>query len=364
MYLKELQRNWNTFGQEDPLWAVASSPDKINNAWDVQDFFNTGTGHVNHVVAWMEANGFPKGRNSALDFGCGVGRLTQALCAHFKTCVGVDIAPSMLAKAKEFNKFGMRCVYRLNEAEDLALFRDQSFDLVHTAHVLQHIRPQVGVRYIAEFIRVLKPGGLAAFHCPSANAVFAYPEEGLACALSYRADVPALSMEHGTKLTVPVTVTNTGEHPVGMDKQTNAPVRLVHHWLNIDTDEIVQNHGRQNLPQTVLAPGDSVDMDYQAASPAQPGKYMLAITVLDYFGKAMTNPEEAQFAIPVLVAPAPKRPESKTPLAAIRPYSETHAIPVETVEHVVKMAGGRIVEVKSQQQLPGGQVSSMYYATR
>ncbi|WP_338669880.1 class I SAM-dependent methyltransferase [Pseudodesulfovibrio methanolicus] len=362
MYLQELQRNWNTFGREDPLWAVASSPDKVNNAWDVQEFFETGAGHVNHIAAWMKANGLPEGRTSALDFGCGVGRLTQALCDHFKTCVGVDIAPSMLAKAREFNQFGMHCIYRLNETDDLSLFRDGSFDMVLTAHVLQHIRPHVGVRYIAEFIRVLKPGGLAVFHCPSAKAVFAYPDEGLACALS--AGTEAMLLECGSKLTIRVKATNTGTHPIGMDQQTNAPVRLIHHWYNIDTDEMAQNHGRLNLPQTVLQPGDSVEMDYLAASPAVPGNFVLAITAMDYFGKPMINPDEAQCVIPVLVVPASEQPGTDAPLAAERPYSETHAIPVETVEQVVSMAGGRMVEVQSNQSLPGGQVSSTYYATR
>jgi ubiquinone/menaquinone biosynthesis C-methylase UbiE len=364
MYLQELQRNWNTFGQEDPLWAVASAPDKVDNAWDVQEFFETGNRYIEGIASWMEVNGLPLGRSSALDFGCGVGRLTQALCGHFKTCVGVDIAPSMLAKAKEFNTFGMRCVYRLNETDDLSLFRDRSFDMVHTAHVLQHIRPHVAVRYITEFIRVLKPGGLAAFHCPSAKAVFAYPEEGVACALSPRTEAEALAMEHGAKLTVPVTVTNTGAHPIGMGGQINAPVRLVHHWYNIDTDEIVHNHGRLNLPRTVLNPGDSMDMDYRAASPAAPGNYVLAITALDYFGKPMIDMEEAQCAVPVLVTPAKDGPGKQAPLATARPYSESHAIPVETVEQVVNMAGGRIVEVKSSQNLPGDHIGSTYFATR
>ncbi|MGE4423492.1 MAG: class I SAM-dependent methyltransferase [Pseudodesulfovibrio sp.] len=362
MYLQELQRNWNTFGQEDPLWAVASSPDKIDNAWDIQEFFDTGSRYIDKIARWMDANGLPQGRTSALDFGCGVGRLTQALCGHFKTCVGVDIAPSMLAKAREFNKFGTRCLYCLNEADDLSLFPARSFDMVHTAHVLQHIRPHMGMRYIAEFIRVLKPGGLAAFHCPSAPAVYAYPEEGLACTVA--TGEQALAMEHGSKLTVPVTVTNTGGHAIGMDQLINAPVRLVHHWYNLDTYKVARSHGRQNLPQTVLEPGDSVDMDYRAASPAAPGSYVLSITPLDYFSRPMPNPDAAQCAIPVLVIPASDRPGKQPPLAAARPYSETHAIPVETVEQVVALAGGRMVEVKSSQALPGGQVSSIYYATR
>ena len=361
MYLQELQRNWNTFGQEDPLWAVASQPDKVDNAWDIQDFFDTGTRHIAHIARWMEENGYPRNKDTALDFGCGVGRLTQALCAHFQTCVGVDIAPSMIAKAKEFNQFGPRCVYRLNEADDLGLFRAESFDMVHTAHVLQHIRPHVSLRYIAEFIRVLKPGGLAAFHCPSAQPVYAYPEEDVSCSLSI-GDKP-LTMTHGTRLVLPVLVKNTGNHPIGMDKETNAPVRILHHWYNLDTEELLQSHGRLNLPDTVLAPGRELTMDYRAASPDKPGNYMLVLTALDYLSRPLARPDEAQCSVPVLVAPAAHQSETP-PLAANRPYSETHAVPVAEVERVVAAAGGRMLDVRSTQRLPGGQVSTTYYATR
>ncbi len=52
---------------------------------------------------------FPKRR--ALDFGCGVGRLTQALARHFNIVDGVDIAPSMIELANQFNRSGGRCRY-------------------------------------------------------------------------------------------------------------------------------------------------------------------------------------------------------------------------------------------------------------
>lgn len=362
MYLQELQRNWETFGKEDPLWAVASRPEKADNNWDVQEFFDTGTKHIGRILKWMEANGYPHEHRTALDFGCGVGRLTQALCEHFQTCVGIDIAPSMLAKAREFNRYGHRCVYRLNEAEDLSLFREQTFDMVQTAHVLQHIRPPQSLRYIQEFIRVLKPGGLAVFHCPSQKAVFAYPEGGVSCSLT--CDDGPRTMEQGTKIAVEVRVTNTGTHPIGMNKQVNAPVRLRHHWYNLDTDELFERHGRANLPHDTLEPGASLTLDYKAASPPEPGRYMLVITAVDHRSIEMANPDEAQCVAPVLVVARSQEDGTGEGLAKERPCSETHVIPVETVRKAVEAAGGKMLDVQSTQCLPGGQISSLYYATR
>src|SRR5262249_48837046 len=103
----------------------------------------------------------------ALDFGCGVGRLTQALARHFETVVGVDIAPSMLRGARKYNKFGDRCQYVLNERDDLRLFESNSFDFIYSNRVLQHMRPEYGKSYLREFIRVLSPEGLLVFYMPS-----------------------------------------------------------------------------------------------------------------------------------------------------------------------------------------------------
>ena len=44
--------------------------------------------------------GSPAARRSALDFGCGIGRLSQALAEHFDQVYGVDISPKMIELAR------------------------------------------------------------------------------------------------------------------------------------------------------------------------------------------------------------------------------------------------------------------------
>nr|WP_287412928.1 class I SAM-dependent methyltransferase [Pseudodesulfovibrio sp.] len=364
MYLKELQENWNTFGEEDAMWSIYSTPEKKHNQWDEKDFFRTGIQCITHLSTWMENNGLPKRRLTALDFGCGVGRLTQALCAHFDCCVGVDIAPSMIKQAKQLNKHGKHCVYRLNETDDLRVFPDESYDLIYTEHVLQHIHPQVALRYIAEFIRILRPEGLACFHCPSASATHAYPAEGIACSLD--STVNKIAMEHMGLVSIPVRVTNTGNHPIGVNKTTNAPARIWHHWANQNTGEMIQMHGYTNVPATLIEPGKSLEFEYKAASPPTPDTYELVLNPTNYFNIPLTDSINDLITLSVEVTPQPvKKSASQTGISSTkRPRSESHAIPIEAVTRVVELAGGRIVNVESSQVSPGSVVKTFYYATR
>ena len=69
-------------GREDPLWAVLTVPEFRNNRWDPDAFFETGRHEINGVMAYLDSLGLDGPRELAMDFGCGVGRLSQALCEH------------------------------------------------------------------------------------------------------------------------------------------------------------------------------------------------------------------------------------------------------------------------------------------
>jgi ubiquinone/menaquinone biosynthesis C-methylase UbiE len=118
-------------------------------------------------MARAERLGAPVARTSALDFGCGVGRVTQALADQFEKVYGVDVSPAMLEHARKFNRKGKRCEYVWNPEPNLRRFPDRSFDLVYSRITLQHIRPRLVRSYLKEFLRVLAPGGLLLFQLPS-----------------------------------------------------------------------------------------------------------------------------------------------------------------------------------------------------
>ncbi|NOX63250.1 MAG: class I SAM-dependent methyltransferase [Chloroflexi bacterium] len=167
MDLKELQENWNKFGLTDPFWSVLAWPDKAENRWQIDEFFETGRREIDDVLAYVNAQGLSVGRERALDFGCGVGRLSQALARHFQRVDGVDISPAMLTLAQTYNQFPDRVHYHQNEVDDLSLFPDAVFDFIYSNITLQHMQPRYARAYMAEFLRVLGPNGALVFQIPA-----------------------------------------------------------------------------------------------------------------------------------------------------------------------------------------------------
>jgi SAM-dependent methyltransferase len=180
MGLRDVQAHWNEFGIRDPLWAILTLPGKQGNQWDAEEFFNTGRTEISELMQRVSV-----ARRRVLDFGCGVGRLTQALAAEFDEACGVDIAPSMIELAVQYNRHGERCKYILNAQDDLRCFPAATFDMVHSRITLQHMQPRFIRRYLREFVRVVAPGGVIVFNLPS-ERIGGHVLERMAWFLRYR----------------------------------------------------------------------------------------------------------------------------------------------------------------------------------
>ena len=163
------ERDWNEMAELDPMWAVLSEPSYGGSRDElVQSFFATGEGEVSGAFDVARELGRPERHRRALDFGCGLGRLTRALAKRFESCVGVDVSPRMLEIARRLNEDVANCEFVLNDAPDLRRFEDASFDLVYSSIVLQHLPSGNDVeRFISEFVRIAAPGGLVVFQIPS-----------------------------------------------------------------------------------------------------------------------------------------------------------------------------------------------------
>ena len=182
--LRQLRRTWEDYGRRDPFFGVLSDPAKHGGRWSREEFFASGVAHIESLMRSLGDARVAVPRGACLDFGCGVGRLTQALCRYFDRVTGVDVAASMIRRARAFNQHGDRCTYVVNQTADLAQFGDASFAVVHSCIVLQHMAPDLASAYLREFFRVVAPGGLVVFQLPSAPrradespAAFALPDQ-------------------------------------------------------------------------------------------------------------------------------------------------------------------------------------------
>ncbi len=164
--LARLGHQWNALGRRDALGAVLTRPWTAPE-WDVADFFETGRADVERLMRAIARRAPRLTTRRALDFGCGVGRLTQPLANHFTEVQGVDVAASMIARARLENPTPARCHFVVNRRPHLRRFKTGTFDLVYSRLVLQHMPPSLVRRYIPEFVRVLAPGGLLVFQLPA-----------------------------------------------------------------------------------------------------------------------------------------------------------------------------------------------------
>ena len=160
--------HWNTLGHRDALESILTRPND-ETRWDVDEFFETGRADVARLVGDVERLAPSLQKRRALDFGCGIGRLAQAVAAHFDVVIGVDVADSMIARAREHNSTPERCQFEVNRNPHLRRFAGGTFDLVYSRLVLQHIPPRLMQRYIEELVRVLAPGGLLVFQLPTGS---------------------------------------------------------------------------------------------------------------------------------------------------------------------------------------------------
>ena len=167
MNLSDFQKTWDALGGTDPLWAILTHEDKKGRRWAADEFFATGVREIKTLITELRSQGRALGSRAALDFGCGVGRLTQPLTEHFDEVVGVDLSPAMVRLAQAHNRAPDRCRYVVNAAPNLGIFPTGSFDLVLSYLTLQHMPPRYSTRYLREFVRVARTGGIICVQLPT-----------------------------------------------------------------------------------------------------------------------------------------------------------------------------------------------------
>lgn len=167
---------WEAFGARDPYYGVLTNEAfraGVIGDEELRDFFDSGRQHVLKYLARIESLVGPVRRGSALDFGCGVGRLALPLATEvgFAHVDGVDVSVSMLMEARaNAERMAVENVGFLESpafwgpVDRLANHRLYSF--IHSFIVMQHIPPAKGYLILRGLLERLEPGGVIALHFP------------------------------------------------------------------------------------------------------------------------------------------------------------------------------------------------------
>lgn len=351
MNLHDLQRHWDAFGEQDPMWAILTDPARKGRRWTAEEFFATGVAEIEALMAEARGFGLPTGRRRALDFGCGLGRLTQALADHCDEALGLDVAPSMIAQATTFNRHGARVQYHVQTAPPFHQIASRSMDVVYTGRVLQHIAPVYAREYIRELARVVAPGGFLSFDVPSRWLDAPVLPAGALPIGAYRAALTATfaAATDATRVVATVTITNAGstEWPAG------TPLNLGNHWLSGDGAVVVADDRRVAVPLP-LAPGASATVTFEAPRSAVSGADVLELDLVHegvawfaWHGSPTVRLDVAPAAAP---ADARRPVTAPAPIAgpAFEPVMEMHAVPREEVEALLAAAGVRLLRVRTE----------------
>jgi SAM-dependent methyltransferase len=158
--------SWRRFGKEDPYFGVLTAERFRKENLDeaaLSDFFASGEHHVAHIldIARRHVTTDPA-MGSAVDFGCGVGRLVLPLARHYGHATGIDISEDYIAEAmRNCRKAGVANV-DFRESVDQLAAEGRRFDLAHSCIVFNHIPWARGREIVGGLYALLNPGGVLA----------------------------------------------------------------------------------------------------------------------------------------------------------------------------------------------------------
>lgn len=161
------RKQWEALGESDPYWAVITDPKKKGAKWNKEEFFQTGSAEIDRVQQKISRLGIQLRHGLALDYGCGVGRLSRSLSSRFQRVIGVDISDAMLKEARSANSEFVNIQFLRNNGQDLTEIADGTVDFIYSNIVLQHSPRKIQRLLIREFCRALCPGGILVFQTPS-----------------------------------------------------------------------------------------------------------------------------------------------------------------------------------------------------
>lgn len=137
--MRDTDQDWQHYGEFEPYFGVLSHERflRANLTPEVlEEFWQTGRADISATWKSLIRLFGDRRVRTALDFGCGVGRLTRAIAEIADHAVGVDVSPAMIAEGK---------VHSLPNIEFTNELPSGPFDWINSHIVFQHIPPERGL---------------------------------------------------------------------------------------------------------------------------------------------------------------------------------------------------------------------------
>ena len=126
-------------------------------------------GTLEHKI-YNELEKYSQARDCLLEAGSGTGKVSVLLALGQRKVSLLDIAPEALDTGKKvFDFHGVRGFFMRGDIFDIP-FRDNSFDVVWNAGVIEHFLNDEQQKIYCEMYRVCRPGGRIVIIAPSARA--------------------------------------------------------------------------------------------------------------------------------------------------------------------------------------------------
>lgn len=161
--MRRSHQDWDELAARQPYFAVLTEERFLGKLDEERrrDFFATGEADVRQLLELLAERGVEVASGRALDFGCGVGRLTLPLARRFRSVTGFDVSPRMVAEAaKNLESEGVANAGFVTSLDEL----EGSFDFIGSLIVFQHIPVAEGMGQLRLLLRLLAPGGVGALH--------------------------------------------------------------------------------------------------------------------------------------------------------------------------------------------------------
>jgi SAM-dependent methyltransferase len=128
---------------------------------DEQAFFESGRREAN----LLRKKGVLGPQVHAINIGCGIGRIENAICVEVASVTGVDISSRMVEMARQ-RVPALNVEFRTVDGRSLNGIESEHYDLCVSFIVLQHISRASTANYFLEVGRILKPDGHFLFQIP------------------------------------------------------------------------------------------------------------------------------------------------------------------------------------------------------